>query len=446
MASDREANRRMRFGPGNNLRIDMYRALYPEIQEQDQASEHIGNALHWNDPDAVWNSGGVLNVWNAIGLAPVYQTMFYVLETLQGEEIDVLESLDNLVDPLECPTSLLADIAASFGYRLKEDLSEEMKRTVVQGLLHAYKTLGQFNGFKCFYRMVGFKVLRIFPLWKKDIQEERSDYSRARYDTTPVAAEPVGLAGTQSFATNLSGTPIKPGTVRIADGGTVVVRDEPTEYQPEGLGLEPTGVLISAAGEVGTINYLTGAITLNLGAPAVGAVTADYEQIDEEWPYHAARLDIEILMNPGGVPIPVTDEEVFKDILTRMDEVRPIHVLLRAITLAFDVSDTVFPTATDFTACAQTLKDVRDGFPGGHQTSAAPAVPFIHGFDPGLDQTYLLDQAPYPEDSGLLIEELHTVGADLHRVELEDQQGFTCPLNDVLIVDTGGASPSDGYY
>lgn len=432
MASDREANRRMRFGPGNNLRVDLYRALYPEIQEQDQAADHIGPALHWNDPDAVWNGDGVTDVWNAIGLAPVYQTLFWVLETMQGEELDVLESLNALTDPFECPTELLADIAASFGYRLKEDLSEEMKRVVVQGLIHAYKTLGQFNGFKCFYRMVGFKIIRIFPLWKKDINEERNDYNRDRYSMTPNVAEPVGLAGTQAFATNLSGTPIKPGTVRIADGGTVVVKDEPTEYQPEGLTLEPAGVLVSAAGEVGTINYTTGAITLDLGAPAAGAVTADYEQIDEEWPYHAARLDIEILMNPGGVPIPVTDDEVFRDILTRMDEARPIHVLLRAITLAFDISDTLTPGATDFTACIQTLKDTR----GGYEPD----------FIPGRDTTYFLDQAPYPEDGGLSIEELHVVGNDLYRQELEDRTGFVCPLLDVLIVDTGGADPNEGYY
>jgi hypothetical protein len=425
-------NRERRFGPGNNLRIDLYRALISEIQEQDQRSEHIGPALHWNDPNAAWNGGGVLDVWNAIGLAPVYQTLFYVLETLQGEEVAVLESMDALVDPFECPAEVLADIAASFGYRLKEDLSEEMKRIVVQGLLHAYKSLGQFAGFKCFYRMVGFEIIRIFPLWKKDIQEERSDYSRVRYDTTPVVAEPVGLAGTQAFATNLSGNPVKPGTVRIADGGTVVVRDEPTEYQPEGLTLEPTGVLISAAGEVGTINYQTGAITLDLGAPAVGAVTADYEQIDEEWPYHAARLDIEILMNPGGVPIPLSDEEVFQDILTRMDEVRPIHVLLRAITLAFEISDTLSPGATDFTACTQTLKDLRDGYP--------------LGFEPGLNGTYMLDQSPAPEDSGLSIEKITAGVTTEYRQELEDRTGFVCPLKDVLIVDTGGASGADGYY
>ena len=93
----------MRFGPGNNLRVDLYRALIPQIQEEDQASQHVGQALHWNDPDAAWNGGRIIDVWNAIGLAPVYQTLFYVLETLEGEELDVLESMDALVDPFECP-------------------------------------------------------------------------------------------------------------------------------------------------------------------------------------------------------------------------------------------------------------------------------------------------------------------------------------------------------
>jgi len=424
-------NRERRSGFGNDLRIDLYRLLIPEFIEQDQASGHQGLSLHWNDPDAAWNGGGINDVWNAVGIEPVYQTLFYVLETMEGEEIEVMESLDLLTDPWNCPESVLPDIAASFGYGLKEGLAEETKRTIVAGLFHAYKSLGQFNGFKAFYRMVGFKVVRIFPLWKKNIIEERSDYNRLRYDTTPVLAEPIGLAGTQVFATSLSSGPIKPGTVRFTDGGTVVARDLPDSHGSEGLVATTIGAIISGTETIGTINYESGEVTLDLGAPAVGAVAADYEQITEEWPYHAARIDIEILMNPGGAVIPLTDEEVLGDLLSRMDEVRPIHVLLRAITLVFEITETLTPVASDSTACTQILKDTRDG---------------LGGFDPGLDHSYMLDQAPVADDGGLSIEEIVAGVTTVYRQELEDRTGFTCPLKDVLIVDTGGVSPSDGYY
>lgn len=423
-------NRERRFGPGNNLRVDLYRMLIPQLQDEDQASSHIGSVLHWNDPDAAWNSGDLNSVWNAIGLQPVWQTLFYVLETLEGEELDVLESLESLVDPWECPESLLHDIAASFGYRLKQGVDEAAKRMIVAGLFHAYKSLGQFNGFKAFYRMIGFEVLRTFPLWKKNVIEGRGDYSRERYDTIPVTAEPVGLAGTQAFLTNLSAPPIKPGTVRFADGGTVVARDLPSSHAGEGLVESSAGEIITAAGSVGTINYLTGAVRFDLGAPAVGAVSADYAQIVEEWPYHAARLDVEILMNPGGMVIPITDAEVLGDILTRMDEVRPIHVLLRVITLAFEIPDGMSPVASDATACAQILKDTRDGY----------------GAMPGSNTTYMLDQGPAAEDSSLSIEERVAGVTTVYRQELEDRTGFVCPLLDVLVIDTGGVSGADGYY
>jgi hypothetical protein len=426
-------NRERRFGYGNNLRIDLYRALIPQIIEEDQKSGHVGPVLFWNDPNAAWNGGRVQDVWNSIGLAPVWQTLFYVLETMEGEEIDILESLDFLVDPWECPEELLDDLAASFGYRLKQSLSEEAKRTIVAGLFHAYKSLGQFNGFRAFYRMVGFEIVRVFPLWKKDIFEERNDYSRSRYATSQVTAEPVGPAGVQVFATILSSLPIKPGTVRFSDGGVVVARDLPPSHWPEGLSVTaPEGEIVGATGVIGSINYATGSITMDLGAPAVGAVTSDYEQITEEWPYHAARIDLEIQMNPGGGVIPVVDGEVVSDLLVRLDEVRPIHVLLRAMTLVFELTDDVTPAATDLVACTEFLKDVRDGL-------ANPP-------EPGLDHTVTIDQAPVAEDGGLSIEEIVAGNTTVWRQELEDRTGFVCPLLDVLTIDTNGGSPNEGVY
>ncbi len=425
--------------PFNRLRVDLYRRLLPRIQREDQTSGARGYVIHWDDPDAQWDEAvgpqaAVQNVWDEIGLAPLVQELFFVIEQMEGEELEVLESVDALVDPLRCPESLLGNIAASFGYRLKEDISEDKKRLVVLGLQQAFKSIGQFVGFKVFYRMLGFEVIDIFPLFKKAINESQDRYSRTRFVVTPIIGQPIGPSGTQVFTGQIPDAPAKPGTVRITDTATVLRSTEEDE--------EP-GNLIGPSGVVGTFNHETGRFTFDLGAPAVGAVTANYDRVDDEFPFQAARIEIEISLNPGGDvicdgnpgtpfnPLPFVDSEVVDSIIERMDEVRPIHVVLRGLALTIELCDTFTPGATDREACAQLLRQSTD------------LVPSILGSF-GEDRLHLLDQALGGDDV-MRVDTLDTLGTLLEaQVSLDDIAPILCPL-DLLIIDTGGNSPADGF-
>lgn len=423
MANSRERQRSPddRMGGANNkLRVDLYRRLLPQIQQQDQQAGMQGYNLHWNDPDAAWNkTNDIRSVWNSIGLAPCIQTLFWVIETLEGEELAVLEGMDSLTDPLNCPEEVLPLLAASFGYRLKQDLDVETKHIVVQGLFHAYKALGQRVSFDVFYRMVGFNVVRVFPLWKKAIFEDQDRYNRTRYVRAAVGAEPIGPAGGTSYNTILGSIPIVPGSVRITDG-TRILKDAPEGFQQEGIFFGNVAPIIGPGAETGTINYQTGELTVNFGTLTAGAVVADYDQVADEFPYRAARMDLEVIMNPGGVPIPLTDSEALRSVLERLDEIRPIHVLLRALTLGFELDDTVSPGAHDNTVCTTMLVDSRSPVTGD-----------------GLEARYILDS--YREDGvdDLFIEH-ESSGTPETEAVIEDRlDGFVCPGMDLLDIDAG---------
>lgn len=413
--------------PRNRNRLDLYRRLLQKIIEFDQESGAQGHIAHWDDPEATWDSGDVRQAWDAIGLSPVIQELFHVIETMAGEDLEVLESLDALVDPLRCPESLLPQIAASFGYALDETQGEDRKRQAVLGLLEAYKAIGRFVGFKVFYRLIGFQVIDIYPLWKKEANESQYDYSRERFSTSLVPGEPVGPAGLSGYSGQIAEPPVKPGTVRFTDGATVI-RDDMV-VQPEVAGDRAGyGDLLGPSGKVGTFNYGTGEFTVNLPAPTAGAFVVDYEHVDEEWPYHAARIDLEINLSPGGVPIPLLDYEGVEDILRRFDEIRPIHVLLRSLALVAEVRDEVEPTASDQAACLTKLKNVLEGtfFPG----------------TPGLDHTYMLSGALDFASDEMSIYEAHTSGTDVHHQPMEDDAPLVCPL-DKLIIE---GPPGGPYY
>jgi hypothetical protein len=273
--------------------------------------------------------------------------------------------------------------------------------------------------------MAGFSVIRVVPLWKKEIYEENRDYSRVRYDTSPVTAEAVGPAGQTGYTGRLGSAPVKPGTVRITDG-TTVTRDDPAPV-PSGLFVGQEAPLIGPGGITGQVNYFTGVYTLTYPAVTTGAVTADYEQVTEEWPYHAARIDLEISLNPGGDlinPVPLVDEDVVRNILARAEETRPIHVLLRSVALVTDLRDDVAPTATDEQACVMTLKDVRPGSP--------------HLGVDGLDSTYILDFVPdIASDVGVL-DEIVAGNLARRRYLFEERAPVLCPMDAMTIEGVPG--------
>lgn len=428
MTNSRERRRSpddRRGGANNQLRVDMYRHLIPQIQQQDQQSGAQGFAMHWDDPDAQWDKlDDIRNRWDAIGLEPIIQTLFWVLERKVGEDLDVLESLDTIVDTFNCPEELLDDIAASFGYKLKQDLDEETKRIVVQGLFVAYKSLGTRIGFDTFYRMIGFKIIRLFPLWKVDVFEADNRYSRTRYLVTPVVSEPISSAGLTAYSTNLSERPVQPGSVRI-NTGLGVIKDNPASFGSEGLAVATVTPLIDAAGEVGTINYVTGEVSFALSAAAPIQPLASYSRIDQEFPYHAARFDIEILMNPAGLPIPVIDDEVVRALFDRLDEARPIHVLLRALTLVVEIRDEFGPVgATDEDPPIQIVRFDRDPI----------------GIAPGLIFQGMLDAGSDTVEDELVID----TGAQQSLVVEDINNGFA-PLGADLLQIQQGSSPVEIY-
>lgn len=421
--------------PRNKNRLDLYRRLLPKIIEEDQSSGSQGFSYHWDDPDGSWDEAllgvddPIWRAWDQIGLSPVVQELFHVLETMAGEDLEALETLDAYIDPFSCPESVLPRLAESFGYALDDSQSEQRKRLAVQGLITAYKSRGTFIGFKVFYRLIGFQVVNVFPLWKKNINEELNDYERMRFASTPVAAEAVGPAGLTSYVGQLSDGPAVPGSLRFVSG-TTVVRDRVLvnpENIEDGRG---RGELIGPNGETGTIKYSTGEYVLTYPAATADPVTADYDRVDEEWPYHAARIDVEINLSPGGVDIPLLDLEGIDNILRRLDDVRPIHVLLRALALVAEIRDDVEPTASDQTACTTVLKNVLSGQP----------FPGILG----LDHSYMLDGAltfaSYPGEDELSIFQDYAVGTDVHGQELEEQAPMVCPL-DTLIINGGPGGP-----
>lgn len=410
----------------NRLRVDLYRRLLPRIQLEDQQSLTFGHALHWDDPDSEWDTANdpeaaVQLAWDAIGLTPIIQNFMYAIEEAEGEDLAVLESLDALLDPMTCPVNMLPVLARSFGYDLEVSIPEDMQRAVVLGLRDAYKRIGQYAGIKVWYRMIGFEVLDIIPLHKKDVYEENNDYNQSRYATTPITGQAVGPAGNQVYTGALPNVPIKPGTVLFTDGTTSARSSEDSDD------------IVGAGGVVfGEIDHTTGRFTVDFQAATVGAVTVDYEQVTEEWPYQAARIDIEINISPAGVDPPVIDEEAVSNILERLDECKPIHVLLRTLGLTVEFQDTLQPGATDQESCAQTAQNLVD---------PVPSDPLSFG----LSDLYIIDEAVRGED-GMLVEVLDALGTVVGaEAPFDDRAEIVCPL-DVLEIDTGGASPADGLW
>ena len=407
--------------PRNKNRLDLYRRLLPKIIESDQESGAQGYSFHWDDPDGAWDETDdpVWQSWDQIGLSPVIQELFHVIETMAGEDLEALENLDTYVDPLLCPEDVLGRIAASFGYALDEDQSEDLKRVAVHGLMEAYKSRGTAIAFRVFFRLLGFRVIDVFPLWKKDVHEEQSDYSRLRFTSTAVT-EAVGPSGNTSYTGQISGGSVVPGSLRFTMG-TVVVRDEVVvapESVDDGRG---SGDLIGPSGEAGTIRYATGEFTLTYPVVTTSAVDVTYERVDEEWPYRAARIDVEVSLSPGGgVPLPLLDEGAVDKILVRIDEVKPVHVVLRALAIVAEIADDVTPLATDQAACTTLRKNVLSGLD-------TPAIL-------GLDHSYMLDGGTHGEDDLVIFQDF-TVGTDKHTQVGEDLAPIVCPLD--LLTITG---------
>lgn len=394
-------------------RPDFYNLLYPRIIEEDLKTGTMAYLDFWDNPDGeihAWDQEEpIIGVWDRTGMRPVLQRLFFAMETQHGELLDEIESMDALIDPDTCPIEFIPFMAASMGYDLSEDLSEGEQRSIVKGLFHAYKKRGEPISWKVFFRMLGYKIIA-YPLWKKEIYEENDQYSQDRYETTAFSGVVLPGAYTPpNDASIVSYLPFKPKSLVVTHGAETL-RDN------------GKGVFLGSSGNTGTVNYLTGAMLFSF-TPA-GPITLAGEQVDDEYPFHAARVDFDFWLVPlkGGSPPDVNDEFI-KRLLAQLEEVRPIHVLIRTFNLIMPLEEDALENFAAENPCC--------------------------GPDLGVDywtarqDYYLGDVGPLGEDGGMTID--RSDGSKQHI--MEDVTPFIRYLKgDPLYISSSPSQPFDGAY
>lgn len=372
---------------GNKLRADLYTRLFPEVIREDLKTG-VDSYIHfWDDPEVTWDDG---HLWDEIGVLPILKNIFYAIEEEEGADLTEIDRLTDLVDPNVCPEEFLDYMADSLGHSLEEGLTVEAKRETIKSIMHLNKIRGRELSWAVFYRMLGYQIAGV-PLWKKDIYEANDNYSPTRYTTESITDELLGTSGLTNYSGTLANSPIKPGTLRLKVSGKVF-RDNNDELSDD------YGKLITQDGSAGTINYAKGDYQIELTTPATTNLTANYEHITEEYPYRAARVDLEVFYYLGeessGIPF---DQEAVRRLLTRLEEVRPIHVLVRLVILVLDVPEILEDFCTDELLCGPTLaKDVRSN---EYRFYAAD------GTELGEDEGVILEKVGTTTEQNLLVED-----------------------------------------
>jgi len=378
----------------NNLRVDLYKHLFPRIIQEDQRTGIDGFVNFWDDPCKKWDDKDFF--WDEIGLVPIIQNLFFAIETEEGKDLEIIDSIKDLVNPDKCPEKFLDVMAASLGHPLEADLTEQKKREEIKGLFDIYKTRGREISWEVFYRLLGFKS-EVIPLFKKDIFEENDNYSQSEFIVEAIIDEQIGIAGT-NYVGKTDNKPIKPGTFFVSYDGGKKMRDQGNRFSDD------FGKLISTDGSTGTINYATGKYSITLAAPTTLDVFVSYGHIIGEFPYKAARIDLEIFLMPdseGHFSVEINDILIQK-FLEVAEEVRPIHVVLRAFIIVIDFTgaagDELLDVVSDAKFCGPLAGiDRRDA---EQRFYAADMV------DLGIPEDYvLIEQLGATIDKNLLLED-----------------------------------------
>jgi len=388
-------------------RPDLYNLLPREIIEQDQQSGHMTYLDFWDDPEesgvSLWDEAGA--IWDRTGYKPVLESLFWVMENESKEDLIELENLEDLRDPDRCPVEFLPIWARSLGHALEEGLSEKAQRETLQAIVPLNKIRGKPISYVIFYRMLGYRI-SAWPLWKKAVHEAQDRYARTRFDSVSAVS---GETLTTIPVGTLASPPVRPTSLRITDG-VETFRDD------------GKGGLIGNQGGTGSIIYATGAYRVNFATPPAGAVSADYDHVDDEYPYHAARIDLDVFLVPiGGGPPAVVDATFVKNILDRLDEVNPIHVLVRAFSFIYEDSDTVSDFARDGAGCGPEM--VEDFWDGGQDF-------------------YVGDLGIEGEDGYLQISR----SDGFEEIVLDDLAPLVCPASDTMTITSTPAQPHDGVW
>ncbi len=296
-------------------------------------------------------------------------------------------------------------MARSLGHALEEGLSEKKQRETVKAISALNKIRGKPLSWIVFYRMVGFRIVQ-WPLWKKDVHEAEDRYSRERYaSVNPISGEVLTSVPIGYLASN----PIRPTSLRITDG-VEIFRDD------------GKGVLIGNQGGDGVITYRTGAYRVNFATPPAGAVTASYDEVTDEYPYHAARVDLDLFLVPiEGEEIAVVDDAFVQNILERIEEVRPIHVLVRALSFIVELEDEVLNFANDEPPCG-------------------PQMGIDHW--EGKEDFYAADLGPVSDDDILQISR----SDGYEEFVFEDIARLVCPARDILRIESTPPQAHDGDW
>lgn len=394
----------------NNLRVELYKLLFPKIIEEDHKGGVESYINFWDDPLIKWDDGAL---WDELGVVPVIKNMFFAIEQEESRDLEFVDKLTDLIDADKCPEDFLDVMARSLGYPLEEGLEEAEKREVVKSIVHLHKSRGREVSWEVFYRMMGWEIQAI-PLWKKKIFEDNDDYHTERYRTEEVENEQIGVAGSQYYDGFLTQAPVKPGSVRIKVDGKVF-RDDGNRFGTN------YGTLIAGDDSTGTVNYATGEYHIELENVSSTDVFVDYHRVTEEFPYKAARVDLEfyIFLDDSKDTHTFTQATINR-LLERVEEVRPIHVLLRLIILVLDAPEEVNDFATDGIVCGPRMgKDVRQ------------AEYRFYAADSGLDS----------KDSTFEINKLNLSGAD-DKIRILSERVGICPTADKLTIEFDNGSPT----
>jgi|GEM_PF-1928275 len=386
---------------------DLYNLLPREIIERDQETGHVTYLDYWDDPEEsgveIWDDAGA--IWDRTGYKPVLESLFWVMEQESREDLIALEDLEDLRDPDKCPAEFLPVWMRSLGHAVEEGLSETAQRETLKAIIPLNKIRGKPLSYVIFFRMIGYRIVQ-WPLWKKEIHEAQDRYARSRYETVTAVTGEV-LATIPVGATAQS--PIRPTSFRCTDG-VETFRDD------------GEGNLIGNQGGDGSIIYATGVYRINFDAGPAGAVTADYDRVDDEYPYHAARIDLDVYITPiSGPPPTVVDASFVKQVLDRLDEVNPIHVLLRNLSFILEESDELINFANDAMMC------------GPHM--AEEVISTEWNFFTG-------DLGAEGEDSHLIIDQSNGFRFCI----LDDLANIVCPASDIMEITSTPAQPHDGVW
>jgi hypothetical protein len=193
--------------------------------------------------------------------------------------------------------------------------------------------------------------------------------------------------------------------------------------------------LRSLNGAVGTIDYVQGTFFVTFTAAVAGPTSAAYQYTVDPHPFVAARVDLDVYLVPlTGGDTPVVDDNFLAHVLETIEDVRPIHILVRILALVMVVDDSVDDMATDDVCCGpETAIDI--AYPGPTWVPLTPTA---------LQKMFLGDKAPVCGDNEFRI--TRSDGADNTVSFDEVVAGFTNPRLDTLVITSTPAQPNDGYY